>query len=324
MAQTQGARGPGHRRWPWRTLHGGMSSHRDWGGCQQRGWGGEEASQRRGEKVQPPQAFRAARPTSRAGAGAGAGTNEAALTALCARLLLETGRKAEGLEPEAAGGICPPVLRGERRRGSGEHPAPDSVRRGGRSAGPPLSTARTRVGVEIAGRKLPPEPRPGQTRTTPPPAPSDLPLLRRHSEPGPRDGERPVPEVTLGLGPGLPEPRILRRGSHLPGHPRASRRRRHLAAFGGYTGRGSRADGVAQGKCPGWWPGTLGRLLCAGGHGRDPCVGDGRNGASLPASAGDQGTRVCGDPRREPRGCAGTEGSSPGQAPRRKRPYQQL
>lgn len=81
-----------------------MSSHRDWGGGQQRGWGGEEASQRRGEKVQPPQAFRAARPTSQAGAGAGAGTNEAALTALCARLLLETGRKAEGLEPDGEGG----------------------------------------------------------------------------------------------------------------------------------------------------------------------------------------------------------------------------
>ena len=54
LAETQRDGGPGHRRSP------GMDvSRAGWGEM-----GGEEASQRRGEKVQPPQAFRAAWPTS--------------------------------------------------------------------------------------------------------------------------------------------------------------------------------------------------------------------------------------------------------------------
>lgn len=213
---------------------------------------GRGGSQPASTKVQPPQAFRAARPTPRLGLRLRLGrvpSKRPCQPCAPGRSWRQVGRLWDWNPPAreahlgAAGGICPPVLQGERRRGSKEHPAPDSVRGGGRSAGPPLRTRRARAGVEVAGRKEPDPHNPASRLLRPSPSRTPFPAHRPGA--GPRDGECHILEVTLGLGPGLPEPGSPAGAHTCPATPR-------LTSEGAPCG----LWGLQRARSPGAWGGA--------------------------------------------------------------------
>lgn len=144
-------------------------------------WGGEEASQRQRKSNL---LRRSARPGQPPGLGPRLRPGRVPSERPCqpcapGRSWRQVGRlwdwnpPAWEAHPGAAGGIRPPVLQGERRRGSKEHPAPDSVRRGGRRAGPPGGSA---PGAREQGRRSRAE-----RSLREPSASSDLPRLGRRS-----------------------------------------------------------------------------------------------------------------------------------------------
>lgn len=302
LAQTQEEGDLGHRCSPRGLLHVGMSSHWDWEWVSA-GWGGRRWSGRK--PASPNESPTSAgvprgQPTSRAGAGAG--TNGAALPdRSCSQVGRRRTPEARAAHPRAAAGIDPPGFHRERRRGRGGLPEETLVLSAevGTVRGHRLAQRAGRSRWEPQGRVLGSREEPWRPRATPTFCLLRF-LLGRRSQ---RSSQARDPETA--------------RAPH-PGRCRWGRGRDRLSPgsyAGAHTCPGTPAPQVASGTLPplgtapsevpsagGRWRGPVGRLLRAGG-----CRW--RRG-SLPASAwkgaGPQ--------------CAETLGASPGQALTLRRP----
>lgn len=234
-------------------------------GCKQGGVGGDGAGRSQPAPRKSPTSAGVARsqPTSRAGAGAGAGTNGAALPDPCARPLLQPGRKAE--EPGGEGGSSSgcrrnlpawlPRRAASRKRGASQRRLSPCPRRWAQCAG----RSRWEPQRRVLGN--PEEPwRPRHPHPPPPPVPARTPFpARRSGAKTPRRRALPPRRCRWGWGRDRLSP-----GSYAGAHPCPLSRKRHLAAFGDCTERGPRGGGRGRGP--------VGRLLRAGGRGADPCV----------------------------------------------------
>lgn len=229
------------------TGHCGGRSTGTGDGCLQSRWGelGRGGSQPAAGKVQPPQAFRAARPASHSQGG-----HRPSGTAGSARP--ETGRKAEGPGPGGSGGSArgccrnaPRPARGHSRvGGSGGSPRRPHLRLcppGHRSASRALARGwEVTGGQETRGATGARAGQPDATRgpAPTPPAPRTSPWW--DAVPAPPRHRAPQTERAT------PAPRC-RQGQCVPGRPGASRRKRTFPLSGA-------APGASPGGWRGWGP----------------------------------------------------------------------